>query len=97
MKVLKGVIEESQAYYRQIEAEILKRLAALPKGSVKKRKLNNKVYYYLQARQGRRVIHKYLGKQKPEEILKQLKERKRLAEELKKVGQSLKKVKKLNQ
>jgi hypothetical protein len=96
MKVLKGVIEESQAYYRQIEAEILKRLAALPKGSVKKRKLNNQAYYYLQARQGRRVVHKYLGKHKPEEIIKQLKARKQLAAELKKVRHSLKNVKKLS-
>lgn len=96
MKVLKGVIEESQAYYRQIEAEILERLAVLPKGSIKKRKPNKQVYYYLQVRKGQRVIHKYLGKHKPEEIIKQLKKRKQLAEELKKVKRSLEKVKRLN-
>jgi len=96
MKVLKGVIGESKAYYRQIENEILKRLASLPKGGVKKRRLNKQVYYYLQVRKGRRVIHKYLGKQKPAEIIRQLKERKRLDEELKRVRRSLKSIKRLN-
>lgn len=96
MKALKGVIGESKAYYQQVEKEILKRLASLPKGGVKKRKLNKQVYYYLQVRRGRRVIHKYLGKQKPEEIAQQLKERKRLEEQLKMVRRSLKSVKRFN-
>lgn len=96
MKALKGVIRESKAYYQQIEGQIIKRMAPLAKGSIKKRKLNKQVYYYLQLRKGKRVIHKYLGKQKPEAMIKQLKERKLLADELKKIRRSLEKVKRLS-
>ena len=89
MKVLKGILKESREYYKQMEAEILRRLSNLPKGSIKRRKINQRVYYYLQYRKGAKVVHKYLGKKKPVDLAGKLKERSDLEKELKKVKRSL--------
>ncbi|MEA3493054.1 MAG: hypothetical protein U9R38_01560 [Candidatus Margulisiibacteriota bacterium] len=89
MKVLKGILKESREYYKQTEAEIVRRLSHLPKGSIKRRKINQRVYYYLQYRKGPKVVHKYLGKNKPLDLARRLKERSSLEKELKKVRSSL--------
>ena len=88
--VIKNIISESKEYYIKLARELKARMRSLPAGSVKKRKINNKIYYYLQYRRGKRVIHKYLGKEPPMEIMRGIKERGRLGKELKKLEKSLK-------
>lgn len=90
MSVLKSILSESNEYYLNIKGKIEKKLADLSAGSVKERKIFGGKYYYLQYRRGKKIIHKYLGRKKPLEILKQIHERKKLKAELKKVNQSLK-------
>jgi len=94
VKVLKGILNESKQYYMNIEKEIKVKLSKLPKGNIKKRKINGKIYFYLQERQNSKIIHKYLGKSYPEKIAKEIEEReklkKELKEELKKVKEALK-------
>ena len=89
MKVLKDILEESKEYYLDLKKRIEKRIQNLPKGSIKERRIGGGVYYYLQYREGKKVIHKYLGKNKPEELIKQIEERKKLLNELKKVEEAL--------
>ena len=93
MKILKGILSESKDYYVDIKRKIKKKLANLPKGSVKERNISGKKYYYLQERRGNRVVHKYLGRNKPEELLKQIKQRKLLKIELNKVNEALRIIK----
>ena len=93
MKVLKGILSESKEYYLDAKKKIEKMLSELPKGSVKVRLISGKRYYYLQHRIGKKVVHKYLGKNKPDSFLKQIKERKALHVELKKVNEALKIIK----
>lgn len=93
MKVLKGILSESKDYYLDTKRKIEKKLLSLPKGSIKERNISGKKYYYLQERKGNRVVHKYLGRNKPEELLKQIKQRKLLKNELKKVNEALRIVK----
>lgn len=95
MRVLKGILKESAEYYKSVEKELIDRISVLPKGSVKKRTISNKVYYYLQFRKKGKVIHKYIGKAKPEKLIRQLKERSQLERDLKKVRRSLALLKKL--
>ena len=90
MRVLKGILNESKEYYVREQEALNKELSKLPKGSVKKRKFGNGFYYYLQYRDEKKVIHKYLGKSNPIEIINKLKRRKALEKELKKVKESLK-------
>ena len=93
MKVLKGILSESKDYYVDARRKIEKKLSSLPKGSIKERNISGKKYYYLQKRKGNRVVHKYLGRDKPEELLKQIKQRKLLKNELKKVKGALRIIK----
>jgi hypothetical protein len=90
MKILQGILSESKGYYLEAKEKIGKKLGKLAKGSVKERLIAGKKYYYLQHRFGKRVVHKYLGKKKPEDVLAQIKERKALSVELKKVNEALK-------
>ena len=93
MKVLQGILSESKEYYLQAREKIKKKIANLPKGSVKKRMITGKKYYYLQQRVGKKVVHKYLGKRRPEEVVSQIKERKALNVELRKVNEALRIIK----
>jgi len=93
MKILQGILSESKEYYLQAKDKIKKKLASLPKGSVKERKIAGKKYYYLQQRIGKKVVHKYLGKSRPEGIVSQIKERRALSLELKKVNEALRIIK----
>jgi len=90
MSILKGILSESKAHYLEAKKKIERKLANLPKGSVKERIISGKKYFYLQNRVGKKIVHKYLGRKKPEEILRQLQERKKLKVELKKVKEALK-------
>ena len=85
MDVLKGVLSESKKHYGGLEKRIEKELKSLPSGGVKKRRIAGSIYYYLQARVGDKVVHKYLGKEKPVALLKQMEQRCALKGELKKV------------
>lgn len=94
MKVLKGILSESKGYYLEAKNKIEKNLEVLPKGNIKERKIAGKNYYYLQYRMGKKIVHKYLGKNRPDNLIKQIKERKVLKAELKKVDEALRILKK---
>lgn len=89
MRVLKGILSESKEYYLDAKKKIEKKLLSFPQGSVKERQIAGKKYYYLQSRAGKKIVHKYLGKDKPQSLIKQLGERKVLKTELKKVNEAL--------
>ncbi len=90
MKVLKNILQESEQYYRDIKRKLERQIRVLPRGGVKMRKIAGRSYYYHQYRDGEKVIHKYLGKERPEELIQQIKKRKSSQEELKKVKEALK-------
>jgi len=90
MGVLKDILKESKQHYIEVKRKIEKKLLSLPQGSVKERVISGRKYYYLQYRRGEKIIQKYLGKVKPEELLKQIKERRVLKAELSKVKEALK-------
>ena len=82
MKVLKHILQDSLRYYQRLERDLVRRLDRLPKGSVKRRRLKGRVYYYLQERRGSRVIHRYLGRQEPAALMRSILERRALRREL---------------
>jgi 3-hydroxyacyl-CoA dehydrogenase len=96
MSIIKSVLKESNAYYRDVEKKIKKLIDELPKGSIKRRKIGKGFYWYLQKRLHNKIIHKYLGKKRPVNLIKKLAERKRLIKELKKVKLSKKIIMKAN-
>lgn len=75
----------SENYYFNAREKIYARLAQLPRGTVKERLISGRKYYYLQRREGKKVLHVYLGKEVSEDLKKKLKEREALRLELKKI------------
>lgn len=94
MEVLNNILKESKEYYLDIKQKIEERLKHLPDGSIKERNIYGRKYFYLQQRVGKKVIHKYIGRNKPNNLIQEIKERKNLLEELKKVNEALKIIKK---
>ena len=90
MSVIKNILQESKQHYLDVKRKIDKKLSSLPHGSVKERKISGKNYYYLQYREGKKVRQQYLGKSKPEALIKQLQEKKLLKRERLKVHEALK-------
>ncbi len=90
MKILKGILSESKEYYLRLKRQIERKIAELAKGSIKERKISGRKYYYLQRREGNKIVHKYLGRCKPEDLSKQIRRRRELKNELKKVNEALK-------
>jgi hypothetical protein len=89
MRVLKGILKDSLKHYQRQERQLRQQIAKLPRGSIKPRRLKGQVYYYYQERQGPKVVHRYLGRRKPEQLLAQIQQRRRLRSELSKVRAAL--------
>ena len=68
--------------------EYTRELDILPKGTIKEKKVNDKIYYYLLFREGDKVITKYLGKN--EESLSLIKEQLERRKQLERMLQKLK-------
>jgi hypothetical protein len=90
MRVLKGILRESLVYYERLERDLVRRLDKLPQGSVKRRRIKGGVYYYLQQREGAKVVHRYLGRSEPSALIKTVQERRLLKQELAKARAALK-------
>ena len=88
--MLKDILKDSKQHYVEAKRKIEKKLLSLPQGSVKERVISGRKYYYLQYRKEEKVIQKYLGKIKPDKLIKQLKEKRLLKGELRKVNEALK-------
>lgn len=89
MAILKGILKESRDYYLDLDKRLKARLKELPRGSVMKRRIGRKDYFYLKIRDGIRVKAQYLGKSRPVEIEKGVKERRLIKKQLKEVAGNL--------
>ncbi|MCK4401548.1 hypothetical protein KAW08_04515 [bacterium] len=94
MRVIEGILAESKDYYLDAKKKIQEKLACLPKGSIKERNIHGLKYYYLQERQGKKMVQKYLGKNEPADLMEQISKRKLFNSELKKVNEALRILKK---
>ncbi|MDE2142809.1 MAG: hypothetical protein KGJ84_10390 [Elusimicrobia bacterium] len=66
------------------------RLGELPRGSILKRRIGRKDYYYLKLRDGDSVESRYLGKERPADLDKSLAERRLIRRQIKEVRENLK-------
>ncbi len=89
MRVLAGILKDSLQYYRRLERQLVRRLAKLPRGSVKRRRIKGRPYYYVQQRQGAKIVHQYMGRQTPTAVIQAIRQRRLLKQELAKVRAAL--------
>lgn len=86
--VVYGVLQDELERNRRMQARYHKEIDQLPKGSLFQRNIGNHQYYYLNYRDRSRVVSKYLGKlddKKAEAMKKQVAERKRYEDLLRKL------------
>ena len=79
----------SETYYFNARDKIYGRLAELPQGTIKGRLISGRKYYYLQRREGKKVVHKYIGREIPEDLKEKMQEREALRGKLTKIREIL--------
>ena len=96
MAILKEILEDSLDYYLDLDRRLRARLKELPRGSILKRRIGRKDYFYLNYRNGKRVVSRYLGKDEPKEIDSGIKERRLIKAQLKEVAENLRLLERLD-
>ena len=57
---MNGILKEELDRLERLQAKYSAMLEALPKGALRKKKIGQKIYFYLVSRKGDRVVTKYL-------------------------------------
>ena len=89
MSIVGTLINKESVRNQKMISEYEDKLANLPKGTIKSKKIGDKNYYYLCYRDGKKIVSKYVGKD--ENSLKQIKNQ---IEERKHIELMLKQLKK---
>lgn len=85
--ILTALIEKEEKRNKHMIMQYLNELDTLPKGTLKSKNINGKVYYYLVFRNENKIVSKYVGKDEMQiiSIKEQLLRRKQIKEILKKL------------
>ena len=97
MSILSSLIDKECLRNQNMIAEYEKDLIFLPKGSIKTKIVGNRVYYYLNYRDGKKVVSKYVGKDENslQTVKDGLERRVHIEAMLKKLKEEQKEIKKL--
>ena len=97
MSLLSSLIEKENVRNQKMIIEYEKELASLPKGSVSAKRIGDNIYYYLNCRDGKKVISKYIGRNDDDihqisEAIKRRRQIKLILKELKREQEQIKKM-----
>lgn len=92
MSVLEDVLREEYSRSMHLSRIMERELANLPKGSIRTRIINGHEYYYLNHREGDRVVSDYVKSSEVDSIRSQLDRRKELVAALKEQEKSRKQI-----
>ena len=97
MSIISTLLNKEKNRNESMIIEYTRQLNILPKGTIKAKKVKDKIYYYLLFREGDKILTKYLGKNEDSLILikEQLARREQLERMLKKLKQEKIQIKKL--
>ena len=98
MKILNGVLNEELDRLNQLKKNYEIQIVKLPKGSLIRKNIKGNIYYYLNYRQEKKKIFKYIGKlpgKKLENLLVKIEERRKLEKLDKQVKEDIKKLEKM--
>ncbi|MQY75596.1 MAG: hypothetical protein E3J77_01315 [Actinobacteria bacterium] len=68
MEILNGILKEELSRLRELKKNYEHKLSEFPKGSLINKEIKGHIYHYLNYRDGKKSIFKYLGKLNKEEI-----------------------------
>ena len=60
MSIVNGILKEELDRLERLQAKYSAMLEAFPKGSLRKKKIGQKIYFYLVSRKGDKVVTEYL-------------------------------------
>jgi len=60
MSIVNGILKEELDRLERLQAKYSAMLEAFPKGSLRKKKIGQKIYFYLVSRKGDQVVTEYL-------------------------------------
>lgn len=95
MSFLMGVFKEELERLEQQEVIYARDLQELPKGYISKKNIRGKVSYYLQHRDGGKIVSKWIPAEDLPKIEVQVKRRKQLEASLRRVREDQKKLRKV--
>lgn len=95
MSFLMGVFEEELDRLEREKAVYEEQLQLLPKGYISKKNIRGKVSYYLQHREGDKIISKWISAEELPKVEAQVKRRKRLEDALRRIREDQKKLRKV--
>lgn len=98
MKILNSVLNEELDRLNKLKKNYEKQIAKLPKGSLIRKNIKENIYYYLNYRQEKKKIFKYIGKlprKELENLLDKIEERRKLEKLNKQVKKNIKKLEKM--
>ena len=98
MKILNGVLNEELDRLNKLKKNYEKQITKLPKGSLIRKNIKGNIYYYLNYRQEKKKIFKYIGKlpgKELENLLDKIEERRKLEKLNKQVKKDIKKLEKM--
>ncbi len=95
MSILTDVLQEELERLERQKSAYLKAMQELPKGYISQKNIRGRATYYLQYREGDKIISKYIPKEQLPELEAQIKRRKQLELSLRRVEEDKKKLRKV--
>ena len=92
MSVLDEVLKEEYDRLLRMRSAMNAEYDALPKGSISKKGIRGCDCYYLQYREGKKIISKYIKKAELEDVTEKIKRRRNLKRSLRDIDVELKKI-----
>ena len=69
MEILNGILKEELERLKNLKKHYVQEMSKLPKGSLIRKKINGNIYYYLNYRDGKKNVFKYVGKLNKDEVI----------------------------
>lgn len=95
MSILMEVFKEEYERLERQKASYERAILELPKGYISKKNIRGKEAYYLQHREGKKVVSKYISASDLKQIEEQVSRRKQFEKSLKRVDADMKKLRKV--
>jgi hypothetical protein len=94
MSILDEVLIEEYERSERIKQLYLEKLSSLPKGYLSRKKINGKVYVYLQHREGDKIVSQFIPDDKVKMIEKEVEKRQKYQKGLREIEDDQKKIRK---
>lgn len=95
MTILDNVLQEEYDRSKRMKEAMENELSQLPNGYISKKIINKKVYYYLQRRDGLKVLSSYIPLDELLEIEGQVARRKQIEESIKTIDRNMEKIRRV--